>query len=288
MNSHTTKVRKTSRKGIELRSRDFFARVRMSLLSMELIKIENTQYTCQEKYSQPKGQVMYVEGGFKTTVWALPSGNYRIVQTGNVAEIDTEPGACKEGSHCSAQQDGAKSTIDEKEYFVGPVSENITGFRPEFIGYSLNDKAEQDDNPYPVCPAETCGIKQGKGSKESAAKCNQRGKGELPFSAQGIHQNGTFSFGFSQCIQKCLSPLNKNRNTRIEPSREMMAHQYCCNAKYDNDSNILISSLFRSDFDLFEHNTQFCDQQGGKKYCKKPECYLNRGGIDMGDGCHGG
>ena len=104
--------------------------------------------------------------------------------------------------------------IEQQKHTVGCGAQHIAVSELEFIRYSLEHKAEQNQHPYPVGAAETRAVKQGKGSEECATKGNQRGEGELPFAAGSQQQHAPLFLGAPQFENQRLTTLHKHQENQ--------------------------------------------------------------------------
>ena len=91
------------------------------------------------------------------------------------------------------------------------MSQQVAGLGTEFVRDGLEDEKQQDDHPYPIRPAETGGVKQGKGGKERSAEYHQGGEGQFPFVPQGIDDHRAFQVGLPGLVDQGLSPLDEHQ-----------------------------------------------------------------------------
>ena len=77
-----------------------------------------------------------------------------------------------------------------------------------------NNECKQYGHPNPVSTPETGRIKQRERGKKCAPESYQGGKSELPFSPEGVNDQRSFGFGFSECINQGLSTLYKHKENK--------------------------------------------------------------------------
>ena len=101
--------------------------------------------------------------------------------------------------------------VDQQKIFIGSLSQEITGFGAEFVRDRLDHKGKKYGHPHPVGSAEAGGIEEGKGSKKCSPEGHQGGKGKLPFSPQGIDQEGSLCLCPGYPEKKGLTALHKKQ-----------------------------------------------------------------------------
>ncbi len=115
--------------------------------------------------------------------WSGPSDLVELVKA--------EHCSCEEGGHCHTYKKGACRSVYKKEDVEGLLSVNIGWLGAVLIGNCLYNEAEEDSYPYPVGTSETCGIEKREGCKKGTSESHKRGKGEFPFTSEGIYHHGS-------------------------------------------------------------------------------------------------
>lgn len=174
-------------------------------------EIEQTQHACQAENSNAEEEVPDVRDGLQPVPWRRPLGNDGHREVGQVLFVDHKlcPGE-KRGHRCAEQQ-RAGDPINNQEYLIGTLAQQIPLLRLVFVRDGLQDEAKQDQHPNPIRPAEARGIEQGEGGKEGTAEGDERREGELPLAPSRIEEHLLLHFGLPDLEEKRLPALHEEQ-----------------------------------------------------------------------------
>ena len=95
----------------------------------------------------------------------------------------------KQGRYRRSKQYGRQNTIKYKEGMEGLFTPHIAMLWLVFIGYGLDDKAEEYEHPNPVGAAKAGGVEEGEGGKKCPTKGYKGSKGKLPLAPWGVNNH---------------------------------------------------------------------------------------------------
>ena len=139
-----------------------------------------------------------------------PYGDDGGVAIEDVAACDCELSAEEQHAYRHTDEHATHHSIDEQEGIVGGGAVEIAFLPTEFIAYRLKHEAEEDSHPEPVGAAEGCGVKEGEGCEEGAAKHHEGGEGEFPLASERIHDK-VFRYRPAGLKQKALAALDEEK-----------------------------------------------------------------------------
>ena len=173
--------------------------------------IEQTQHACQAENGNTEEEIPDVRNGLQSVPWRRPLGNDGHREVGQVLFIDHKLRPGEERGHRRTKQQRAGDPINNKEYLIGTLAQQVSLLRLVFVRDDLQDEAKQDQHPDPIRPAEARGIEQGERGKEGTAEGDERREGELPLTPGRVEEHLLLHFSLPDLEEKRLPALHEEQ-----------------------------------------------------------------------------
>ena len=151
--------------------------------------IEQTQHACQAENGNTEEEIPDVRDSLQPVPRRRPLGDDRHREVREMLFIDHKLRPGEERGHRRTEQQRAGDPINNKEYLIGTLTQQISLLRLVFVRDGLQDEAKQDQRPYPIGAPETRGVEKREGGEERAAEGHEGGEGQFPFAARRVEEH---------------------------------------------------------------------------------------------------